>query len=317
MRLAVILLAMAAALPAPALAQHEDHGAHGHQGPEPAAHDHEGHAAPAPSPTPAPAHAHEEHAEADAHAPPMAGPPAEASSGPENAADIYFGHAAMEQARRELGRTHGNLPAYRVLIDRLEAHTGDGTDRYLFDAQAWYGGDIDKLWLKAEGEGAFGDAFEGAELQALWSHAIGPWFDLQTGARYDARQGKDRAHFVLGVQGLAPYWVELEAAAFLSDRGDLTARLEAEHDARITQRLILQPRAELNFSFQTVREDQIGSGLTTAAFGARLRYQVTPLLGPYVGIEYERAFGGTRKLRAAAGEDLGGVSVLAGIRAWF
>jgi copper resistance protein B len=223
----------------------------------------------------------------------------------------------MEQARRELGREHGGLPAYRFFFDRLEAQISEGSERYLFDAQAWYGGDIDKLWLKAEGHGTFGGEFEGAELQALWSHAIGPWFDLQTGLRYDAGPREDRAHLVVGAQGLAPYWIEIDAAAFLSDEGDLTARVEAEHDVRITQSLILQPRAEIDFSLRDIPAESIGSGVVSAALGLRLRYQVTQLFAPYLGVEYETSLGSTRDFRRADDGDVDGVSIIAGIRTWF
>lgn len=273
---------------------------------------HAGHAEPVASDDP-----HAAHGSADAAVPAPSAPPPEALSGPEHAADAYFGETAMALARGDLARMHGAVPAYRVLIDRLEARLTDDADTYLVDAQAWYGGDIDKLWIKAEGEGVFEGDFEGLELQALWSHAIGPWFDLQTGVRYDLQDGPDRAHLVVGVQGLAPYWIEVDAAAFLSDQGDLTGRVEAEHDIRITQKLILQPRAELEFSLQDIPAAAIGSGLTSAAIGARLRYQVTPLLGPYIGVEYDRSIGGTRELRSAANEDLGSLSFIAGVRAWF
>lgn len=249
--------------------------------------------------------------------PPAAPPGPAAYSGPEHAADAYFGEEAMARARADMLRMHGAVPAYRVVIDRLEAKVRDGRDAYALDAEAWYGGDIDKLWLKVDAHGDFGGEFEGAELQALWSHAIGPFFDLQTGVRFDAGPGPDRAHLVLGVQGLAPYWIEVDAAAFLSDKGDLTARVEAEHDALITQRLILQPRIEAQFALQDIPELQTGSGLAEFSAGARLRYQVTPLFAPYVGIEYERAFGDTRRFRRLAGEETGGLSVVAGIRFWF
>jgi copper resistance protein B len=249
--------------------------------------------------------------------PPAAPPGPAAYSGPEHAADAYFSEEAMARARADMLRMHGAVPAYRVVIDRLEAKVRDGRDAYALDAEAWYGGDIDKLWLKVDAHGDFGGEFEGAELQALWSHAIGPFFDLQTGVRFDAGPGPDRAHLVLGVQGLAPYWIEVDAAAFLSDKGDLTARVEAEHDALITQRLILQPRIEAQFALQDIPELQIGSGLAEFSAGARLRYQVTPLFAPYVGIEYERTFGDTRRFRRLAGEETGGLSFVAGIRFWF
>jgi len=260
---------------------------------------------------------HAGHTISTSAAPPISGPPEAAFSGPDNAADAFFGDAAMAQARRELGREHGALPAYRFLIDRLEAQLADGANAYLFDAQAWYGGDINKLWIKAEGENSFEGEFESVETQALWSHAIGPWFDLQTGLRHDFQRGDDLSHFVLGVQGLAPYWIEVDAAAFVSEKGDVTARIEAEHDARITQKLILQPRAELEFSLQDIPEAQIGAGLARADIGLRLRYEITPQFAPYVGLEHSRAFGDTRRLSREAGEDSSNARVVIGLRSWF
>lgn len=249
--------------------------------------------------------------------PPVGPPPPEAFSGPVHAADTLFGDAVMARSRREMYRMHGAVPAYRILFDRLETRIQKGRNGYALDAEAWYGGDIDKLWLKAESHGKLGERFEGAELQALWSHAISPFFDLQTGVRYDAVRGPNRAHFVLGIQGLAPYWIEIDAAAFLSDRGDVTARFEAEHDMLITQRLILQPRGELHFALQDIPRQLVGGGLSEASLGARLRYQVTPLFAPYVGAEYERAFGNTRRYRRLADEHFGGFRLVAGVRTWF
>ena len=243
--------------------------------------------------------------------------PPEALSGPAHAADSYWGTEGMQRSRNILREEHGGMPAFKLLVDRAEARFRDGRDGYLLDTQAWYGGDIDKLWLKSEVEGSWGKDLEHAEAQALWSHAVGPWFDLQAGVRFDPQHGPNRTHLVLGVQGLAPYWWEVEGAAFLSNKGDLTARAEAEYDLRITQKLILQPRAEVDLSLQDVPELSIGSGLTNAALGLRLRYQVSPLVAPYIGVEYERAFGDTRQFLQAEGEDPGGFNLLAGVRFWF
>lgn len=209
------------------------------------------------------------------------------------------------------------MPAYKILIDRAETRVRDGRDGYQLDGQAWYGGDINKLWLKGELEGSWGGKPEHAEVQALWSRAIDPWFDLQAGVRFDSQPGPNRTHLALGIQGLAPYWWEVEGAVFLSNKGEVTARAEAEYDLRITQKLILQPRAEVDLSLQDVPELAIGSGLTSASLGLRLRYQVSPLFAPYVGVEYERAFGDTRRFLRAEGEDSGGFNLLAGIRFWF
>ena len=249
--------------------------------------------------------------------PPPAPPPPEALTGPKHAADAYWGQEASQRGRNILREEHGGLPAYKVFIDRAETRVRDGRDGYELDAQAWYGGDIDKLWLKSEVEGSWGEKLEHAEVQALWSHAIDPWFDLQAGVRYDPQPGPNRSHLVLGVQGLAPYWWEVEGTVFLSNKGEVTARAEAEYDLRITQKLILQPRAEVDLSLQDVPELAIGSGLTNASLGLRLRYQISPLVAPYIGVEYDRAFGDTRQFLRAEGEDPGGFNLLAGVRLWF
>lgn len=253
---------------------------------------------------------------------PVAPPPPEALSGPAHAQDLFFNPVEAARSRAQLAEEHGGMEGYKFLVDQLEVIAGDGGEGYAWDAQFWYGGDIDKLWLKTEGEGAFGEEFEGAEVQALWSHAIDPWFDLQAGVRQDLNAGPDRTHLVLGVQGLAPYWFEVDGAVFLSTEGEVTARFEAEYDLRLTQRLILQPLVEVDFSLQDVPELGLGSGLTTTEIGARLRYEFFPgsgpaVIAPYIGVEYEQAWGETRNYRIAASEDAGGVRFLAGVRLWF
>jgi copper resistance protein B len=265
----------------------------------------------------APEHAAMGHCTLVATQPPITQPPASALSGPENAADAVYGAGAMALARETLRREHGDMPAYKILLDRVEARLRNGSDGFLIDTQAWYGGDIDKVWLKTEVEGEFDHGIEDAEVQALWSRAITPWFDLQGGVRYDVRRGPDRAHLALGVQGLAPYWWEIDAALFLSTKGDVTARFEAEHDVRITQDLNLQPRAELDFSFQDISKLGLGSGFTNAAVGARLRYQVSSTFAPYVGLEFDRAFGDTARFARASGQGAGGWNLIVGLRTWF
>ena len=254
--------------------------------------------------------------------PPQAPPPPEALSGPRHAADLVFDPAAMARSRAELVAEHGGMATSKLLIDQLEIGIGRGREAYAWDAQYWYGGDVDKIWLKTEGEGEFGGEFDGAEVQALWSRAIDPWFDLQLGVRQGFGPGPDRTHLVAGVQGLAPYWFEVEGALFLSNRGDVTARAEVEYDLRLTTALILQPGAEIEFSLQDVPELRLGSGVSTAELGARLRYELFPRSGPavvapYVGVQYERAIGNTARFRRAVGEDAGGWLLLLGVRTWF
>lgn len=300
MRAITLPLLTAAALAAqPAVAQHANHG--GHAAPLPIA---------SPSTLPAAGDA-ADHAVHQGHGVVTA----EQDQAPEleNAADAVWGAEAMAAARQSFFRGH-SFSAGKVLFDRFEL---DDQGTWTVDGEAWHGGDIDKAWLKFESEGDLSDGLEGLQVQALWSHAIDPWFNLQSGVRQDLGQGPDRTHLVVGVQGLAPYWIEVDAALFLSAKGDLTARIEVEHDARITQRLILQPRIEAELAAQDVPELGIGAGLSKLSAGARLRYQVTPTVGPYVGVEYSRAFGETRNLGITAGNPASSVHGVIGVRAWF
>jgi copper resistance protein B len=248
---------------------------------------------------------------------PVGPPPPEALSGPAHAQDLVFDPGEAAQSRADMHREHGGMTASKFLLDQAEVTFDDGDVGFEWDAQFWYGGDIDKLWLKSEGEGAFGEALEHGEVQALFSRAIDPWFDVQAGIRQDFGTGSDRTHLALGLQGLAPYWFEVEGTVFLSTEGELTARLEGEYDLRLTQQLILQPRLELDLSLQDMPDIDIGAGLSTASLGARLRYEIVPEFAPYVGVQYERAFGRTADFREAHGDDAGAFRLLAGLRIWF
>ena len=230
--------------------------------------------------------------------------PPRALGGPRHAADAIWGRDAMASARAQLARENGGMTTGMILVERLEARiaTDGGDDEYLWDAQAWYGGDLNRFVLKTEGEGTFGGAVEDAEIQALYSRAIGPYFDLQAGARFNP-EPDGRTHLVLGVQGLAPYMFHVDAALFLSDRGDLTARVEAEYDQKITQCLILQPRIEAEFSAQDIPAREIGAGVTSIEPGARLRFEIVREFAPYIGLEYEAKLGETAAIaRARAGK---------------
>lgn len=249
--------------------------------------------------------------------PPAAPPPPAALSGPVHAADTAYPPDRMANARGIFRSEHGAILNYRVLFDQLEARIQNGRAGYAWDGEAWYGGASNRLWLKSEGEGTFGHGPEQAEAQALWSRAIDPWFNVQAGVRYDFRPDPERGYLVLGLQGLAPYWFEVDGAFFISEKGDVSARFEGEYEQRITQRLILQPRIDLDFALQDVPEIRIGSGLSSAEAGLRLRYEVIPEFAPYVGVHYGRAFGDTARFRRAAGEDVGGWSFLLGVRTWF
>ena len=243
-------------------------------------------------------------------------PPANAGSGPARAADAIYGADAMRGSRDQLRDEQGNQRFFLFMADRAEYRVRQGKDGYLWDLQGYYGGDIDKFWYKSEGEGSFGEPIERAELQALWSHAIGPWFDLQTGVRQDF-QHNGRTRLVAGLQGLAPYRFDIDAAAFLSQKGELSARIEAELDQRITQRLRLQPRAEINLAAQNTREIDVGAGLDRVELGLRLRYEIRRDFAPYIGIAQEWRIGCSADYARAKSDDPSTTSFVAGMRLWF
>jgi len=201
--------------------------------------------------------------------------------------------------------------------DRLEGSTSDGEEGYLLDLQGWVGTDTSKFWAKVEGDGVVDGQLEELQVQALYSRPISPFFDVQVGVRQDVASDENRTHAVVGIQGLAPYWFEVDAAAFVSHTGDVTARLEAEYELLFTQRLILQPRIELDAAFQDVEALGLGRGLSSAEGGLRLRYEIRREVAPYVGVSWRQVFGGTADFARAAGGRPASASVVAGLRLWY
>ncbi len=234
-----------------------------------------------------------------------------------NAADAIYGTPAMNMGRHHLNEFHGGQKLYQVMFNIAEAQFGKGPTAFEWDGEGWYGGDINRLQIKSEGEGAFGRSIEKAEVQALYSRAIGPYFNVQGGLRYDFKPNPSRVYAAFGFEGLAPSFFDVEGTLFLSNKGELMARAEGYYDQRITQRLILQPRAELNFAAQNSREIGVGAGLSDAELGLRLRYDIRREFAPYVGVQYRRAFGATRRFLRDEGESAGGWSLLTGVRVWF
>lgn len=206
----------------------------------------------------------------------------------------------------------------QVLIDRLEYQTNEGDEAITWDAQGWYGGDAERVWVKTEGSYLLEtDKTDEAELQVLYGRAIARFWDIQTGIRQDFRPHPTRTYGVIGVQGLAPQWFEVDAAVFVSDEGDVSARVSAEYDLFVMQRLILQPRTELNFAVQDVKELGVGSGLSSAQLGLRLRYEIRREFAPYIGVSWTRLVGDTEDFARADGENVEPLSFVAGVRVWF
>jgi len=290
---------------------------------------HAGHAMPAQPAAPADPHAgHSMPAPADPHAghtmAPMEGGqtaadlPVGNAPAPavitDNVADQVFGSGRMQRARGILADEHGGSRVSKLQADLLEwAPNGD---RYSWEVEGWYGGDINRFVFKTEGEGQSREGVEAAEVQLLYSRAVARYTDVQAGIRYDL-EPRSRAYATLAVDAMFPYWFEAEGSLFLSEKGDLLARVEGSYDFRLTQRLILQPRAELEFAAQDIPESEIGSGLSTGELGLRLRYEIRREFAPYIGVSYERAFGDTADFVRAHGEDAESTRFVVGLRAWF
>jgi copper resistance protein B len=220
----------------------------------------------------------------------------------------------MGAARAQLAREHGDIPWSQLMFEKLEVRPGSGVAGYGWEGRASFGGDINRLMIKSRGDGA--KTLDRGEVDVLWDHAISPWFNLEAGVRQDVQRG-GRTFAALGVDGLAPYAFDVNAAVFLSDHGDLRARLEAAHDYRITQRFILEPRAELNFASQDVPKERVGSGLSDVELGLRLRYAIAQEFAPYIGVNYERRVGAAARFARAQGEREDDARLVIGIRSWF
>lgn len=242
-----------------------------------------------------------------------AGAPAAAQT----AADAYYDPAEMAAARHHLTHHHGRETFWFFEAERLEYRARGGENEFHWDAQGWGGGDLNRFRMKTEGHAPLSGGDVEGEAQGLYSRAVTRFFDVQAGVRRDFGAGPNRTYAVFGVQGLAPYLFELDAAIFVSGHGEATARIEAEYELLLTQRLILQPRTELLFSAQDVAELGLGSGLASAALGARLRYEIIREVAPYVGVEWSRKAGGTADYARAAGEEPSSVFFVAGVRLWF
>lgn len=204
-----------------------------------------------------------------------------------------------------------------LLVDRFERVYSNGGDSNSYEVQAWYGDSYNKLTVKAEGEFAQGRV-QDARTELLWAKAFHPYWDVQAGIRNDiSADGPSRNWLAFGVQGLAPYWFEVDATAYLGTEGRTAFRLSTEYELMLTQRLILQPRLEANVYGKDDPEVGVGRGLSSATFGVRLRYEFSRQFAPYIGIEHSARFGRTATLVRNAGGDAQQTQVVAGLRFWF
>ncbi|UVO16848.1 copper resistance protein B [Stutzerimonas stutzeri] len=205
---------------------------------------------------------------------------------------------------------------FLFIADQLEWQDADEGSALAWDISGWYGGDIDRLAFRSEGERTDGHTEE-AELQLLWSHAIGPWWETVAGVRQDFKPGSPQTWAAFGVQGMPLFGLETEATAFLGEGGQTALRLEAEYDILLTQRWVLQPTAEINLHGRNDEARGVGSGLSDAGFGLRLRYEINRQFAPYIGVTWNRAYGNTGDLLRDEDEDVSDTRLVAGIRFWF
>lgn len=216
---------------------------------------------------------------------------------------------------------HDDPIFWLIKAEQLEYRNNDSENTFNWDIKSWIGRDYHRFWIKTEGDIGLDSGHGEAELQLLYSQLISPFWELQAGIRYDqqfdSQESFGRGFAVLGVQGLAPYFFEIDTALFISHQGDISARFTAEHELLLSQRLILQPKFEMNLAAQTVERFGVGSGLNDIEFGLRLRYEISRQVAPYVGINWERKFGNTADLAKQERENISNFSLLGGIRLFF
>ena len=210
---------------------------------------------------------------------------------------------------------HGRGFNYFVLFDHIEWQ-GTGSGGLNLENTSWFGGDINRVWLRAEGESE-DRRLETARVHGLFGHSVSRWWDVVAGVRQDFRPGDPQTWFAVGVQGLAPGWFEVEATGYLGADGRTQARFEAEYDLLLTNRLILQPLLEVDVYGKRDPERGIGAGLSAIEAGLRLRYEIRREFAPYVGVTWNRKLFGTAEFARAEGEDASAARFAFGFRTWF
>lgn len=210
---------------------------------------------------------------------------------------------------------HDDAVHYFVLADQFEWQRSDDASAWAWDTKGWIGRDVDRFWFRTEGEGLGGD-LESAEAHLLYGRAVGRWWEFVAGVRQDVRPGPAQTWAAIGVQGLAPYWFEVEATAYVGAGGRTEVRLKTEYELLLTSRVILQPLLEASIHSTADPKRGIGAGLTEIETGARIRYEIRREFAPYIGVSWHRRFFGTAGAARAAHQPAGETRFVAGIRFW-
>lgn len=207
-----------------------------------------------------------------------------------------------------------------LLADLLEFTPGGQGRPIRFDGLGWIGGDYNRVWLRAEGERPTSESGGEAQGELFYGRLISPFWNAIGGVRVDTRsQLGDRATRALlaaGLEGLAPYWFVVEPTLYVSQKGDISARFTTSFDVLLTQRLIAQPRLELNAALQAVPRFGVGSGLNESDLGLRVRYEIRREFAPYVGVSWRRRYAGTAELSRRSGEAVTDGVFSVGLRLW-
>ena len=190
---------------------------------------------------------------------------------------------------------------------------------------AWLGTDTDKLRLynggivdTSTGQIDKEGGTKGVDSRAFYSRLIAPFWDAKVGIQATAYgQNLWRTGFLAGVEGLAPYGIHLDFVAGVSQTGVLTARLDADYDILLSQKLIAQPFVEAVLASKDDPAIDLGAGLARLELGLRLRYEFTKEFAPYIGVSFEQFTGNTATFVANDGDPTSKLRVLAGLKVWF
>ena len=226
----------------------------------------------------------------------------------------YSGGYTLDPARSLRMADEHNFGS--LLVDRFESARTSDNSFTTYELQGWFGRDYDRVVFKAEGE-VDGGKLHDARTELLWGHAVADYWDTQLGVRYDSGLKPERKWLAFGVQGLAPYWFEIDATAYVGEQGRTALRFDVEYELLLTQKLILQPRLEANFYGKSDVARERGSGLSDATLGLRLRYEIRREFAPYIGIERSNKYGGSADFARAEGQRTSESRVVAGLRFWF
>lgn len=222
--------------------------------------------------------------------------------------------AAFPELREQ--HKHGASRHAFWLLDQFEVADINDDTAIGWEGIGWAGSDLNRLWLRSEGT-ALDGSVETGQIEALYGRPVLPWWDVVIGVRQDFGNGPSRTWAAFGVQGLAPYFFEVEATAYVGESGRTALSVTAEYEMLLTNRLILTWEAEANTFGKSDPEQLLGSGLSTVELGLRLRYEITRQFAPYVGFEQEWSYGETADFRTLTGHARNDQKWVVGLRLWF